>query len=234
MYAKKVLYSGNRCRQRIWYILGMLQFIPHGELGGFVQISDLLSPDHLWNPLLRLRIQVVDVTPDMDISKQIASGETHRPVLRGKSAKDVHWYVTSACDFMVRPVTSWWHEHTMILIALSSQPKWYIENYWNRLEHMVYCKELDPWLHLKKPSTCCCVGQALSEEDLPPVKWFIRGLAKRLADLCHLITTEVPIYRVLGNIPWIFDSPVVYGNMMKHVCRYPIHFPIHGLFVLNV
>lgn len=42
----------------------------------------------------------MDVTPDMDISKQIASGETHRPVLRGKSAKDVHWYVTSACDFM--------------------------------------------------------------------------------------------------------------------------------------
>eukprot|EP00435_Cladocopium_sp_Y103_P003892 s282_g1.t1 len=59
-----------------------------------------------------LRIQVVDVTPDMDISKQIASGETHRPVLRGKSAKDVHWY-------------------------------------------------------------------ALSEEELPPVKWFIRGLAKK-------------------------------------------------------
>lgn len=53
----------------------------------------------------------------------------------------------------------------------------------------------------QKPFHMCCVGQALSEEDLLPVKWFIRGLAKRLADLCHLITTEVPIYReVLGNI----------------------------------
>ena len=44
------------------------------------------------------RIQVVEVTPDMDISQQIASGETHHPVLQGKTPKDVHWYVALACD----------------------------------------------------------------------------------------------------------------------------------------
>ena len=81
--AKNMIYSGNAT---------VLQCIPYGEL------ADLVTSD--LSPGERLRIQVVDVTPDMDISKQIASGETHRPVLRGKSAKDVHWYVTSACDMV--------------------------------------------------------------------------------------------------------------------------------------
>lgn len=41
------------------------------------------------------KIQVVEVTPEMDISKEVASGATHHPVLRGKSPKDVHWYALS-------------------------------------------------------------------------------------------------------------------------------------------
>ena len=46
---------------------------------------------------VQLRIQVVEVTEEMDISKEIASGTTHHPVLRGKSPKDVHWYVHLPC-----------------------------------------------------------------------------------------------------------------------------------------
>ena len=39
----------------------------------------------------------MEVTPEMDISKEVASGATHHPVLRGKSPKDVHWYVYLPC-----------------------------------------------------------------------------------------------------------------------------------------
>mmetsp|Transcript_48553 Transcript_48553/g.113334 ORF Transcript_48553/g.113334 Transcript_48553/m.113334 type:complete len:534 (-) Transcript_48553:43-1644(-) len=38
-------------------------------------------------------IQIVDVTPDMDISQEIAVGASHSLVLRGKTDEDIHWYV---------------------------------------------------------------------------------------------------------------------------------------------
>lgn len=94
MYAKNMIYSGDATVHTAWGA-----WWPCSNLGPIPR--SLVKPIAQWL-WLQLRIQVVDVTPDMDISKQIASGETHRPVLRGKSAKDVHWYVTSACDLMVK------------------------------------------------------------------------------------------------------------------------------------
>ena len=155
---KKVIYSGNRCMQRIWYILGMLQFIPHGELGGFVQISDLLSPDHLWKKNCwgglwkGLCIGVLawggDTRHSVSCcawpmgkgcglgSKLWTSRRTWTSASRSPAAKHTAQYCEGRVRKMFigmwpRPVTSWFHEHTMILIALSSQPKWYIETDWN-------------------------------------------------------------------------------------------------------
>ena len=65
----------------------------------------------------------MEVTPEMDISKEVASGATHHPVLRGKSPKDVHWYVYLPClwglkrrlyKFQLKKVTSFFLEaHTI-------------------------------------------------------------------------------------------------------------------------
>ncbi|CAE7507356.1 cfa [Symbiodinium sp. KB8] len=38
-------------------------------------------------------IEIIDVSPDMDIRQEIASGSSHKLVLRGKSDEDIHWYV---------------------------------------------------------------------------------------------------------------------------------------------
>ena len=227
MQKKWYIHSGNRCMQRIYDIFW--------ECYSSYRMVSLVA-------LFKYQTYYPQITCETHCcglgSKLWTSRRTWTSASRSPAAKHTAQYCEGRVRKMFigmwpRPVTSWIFMVTWtgtwflyILIALSSQPKFKMV-YWNRLEH-IWCtvKSSTHGSISKKPSTCCCVGQALSEEDLPPVKWFIRGLAKRLADLCHLITTEVPINReVLGNIPWIFDSPVVYGWLWKHVCHYPIHFP---------
>lgn len=178
-------------------------------------------------------------------SKLWTSRRTWTSASRSPAAKHTAQYCEGRVRKMFigmwpRPVTSWIFMVTwtgtwlsMILIALSSQPKFKMV-YWNRLEHIWCTVKSSTHGSIKKSLPHVAVGQALSEEDLPPVKWFIRGLAKRLADLCHLITTEVPIYREVlwSSREYAMDFWFSCG-LWKHVCRYPVHFPIVCSFSMS-
>ncbi|CAK9089400.1 Cyclopropane-fatty-acyl-phospholipid synthase (CFA synthase) (Cyclopropane fatty acid synthase) [Durusdinium trenchii] len=87
------------------------------------------------------KIQIINVTPDTDLS-DVASGVTHRPVLRGKTAKDVHWYARSEKEL---PPVKWYIRDESVLRRVLFEGglglgESYMDGHWDSddVERLVY------------------------------------------------------------------------------------------------
>ncbi|CAJ1338498.1 unnamed protein product [Effrenium voratum] len=109
---------------------------------GFQVMNTEASDDALKDLLQRYtNIQIIDVGPDEDV-KDVASGASHRPVLRGKTPEDVHWYARTDLDL---PPVQWFLRNDTVLRRVLFEGglglgESYMDGHWDSddVERLVY------------------------------------------------------------------------------------------------